>query len=271
MVRLGYNSNGFTSHRLEEAMEWLGHLGYRSVAITPDVAHLDPLFTGPEALRVYGKLAQAVGLSVVIETGARYVLDPKRKHRPNLLDEDEQAARRAAFLRQMMDWCEPLGATIVSFWSGAVPEGVTSAQAHERLLERLAVLLQFAGERGVRLALEPEPGHLIATVEDWARVQAQLGPGLGMSLDVGHLLVADEGPLEEVVGPHRDSVWNVQLDDMKVGVHEHLVPGEGQVDWAAVRTFLASLPDETPACFELSRDSHRFHELAPRLFSEFSN
>lgn len=269
MVRLGYNSNGFTSHRLEEAIEWLGHMGYRAVAITPDIGHLDPLFTGPDALHVYGQLARAVGLSVVIETGARFVLDPRRKHRPNLLEADASFERRADFLRQMMAWCEPLGSDLVSFWSGAVPEDSTEAEAEERLLERLSVLLDEAESRGVRLALEPEPGHLIATVADWARVQSQLGPRLGMSLDVGHLLVADEGSLESVVSPHRDSVWNVQLDDMRRGEHTHLVPGEGDVDWAEVRSFLASLPDETPACFELSRDSHRFHELAPRILSEF--
>ena len=269
MVRLGYNSNGFTSHRLEEAIEWLGHMGYRSVAITPDVGHLDPLFTGPDGLYVYGQLARAVGLTVVLETGARFLLDPRRKHRPNLLEADPSYERRADFLRQMMEWCEPLGCDLVSFWSGAVPEGTTQAEAEDRLVERLGGLLDEAESKGVRLALEPEPGHLIATVADWARIKEQLGDRLGMSLDVGHLLVADEGSLESVVGPHRASVWNVQLDDMRRGVHEHLVPGEGDVDWQEVRAFLATLPEDTPACFELSRDSHRFHELAPRLLSEF--
>lgn len=271
MVLLGYNSNGFTSHRLEEAIEWLGHLGYRSVAITPDIGHLDPLFTGPEALRVYGQLARAVGLKVVIETGARFLFDPKRKHRPNLLEADASAERRVDFLRQMIDWCEPLGADLVSLWSGALPEGSTPEEARARLIDRLGGLLDEAEARGVRLALEPEPGHLIATVADWAELREQLGSRLGMSLDVGHLLVGEEGSLEAVVGPHRDAVWNVQLDDMRRGVHEHLVPGEGEVDWAEVRAFLATLPAETPACFELSRDSHRFHELAPRLLSEFDS
>ncbi|MAW59813.1 MAG: xylose isomerase [Planctomycetes bacterium] len=269
MVLLGYNSNGFTSHRLEEAIEWLGHLGYRAVAITPDVGHLDPMFTGSEALRVYGKLAQAVGLQVVIETGARYVLDPRRKHRPNLLEPDASAQRRIDFLRQMVQWCEPLGAQLVSLWSGAVPEGSSSEEAWPRLVDRLGGLLDFAQAEGVRLALEPEPGHLVATVADWRRLHAQLGDRLGMSLDVGHLLVAEEGAIEDVAGPVRDSVWNVQLDDMRRGDHTHLVPGEGEVDWPAVQRFLASLPAATPACFELSRDSHRFHELAPRLISEF--
>ena len=162
MVRLGYNSNGFTSHRLEEAIEWLGHMGYRSIAITPDVGHLDPLFTGPDALQVYGQLAQAVGLSVVIETGARFLLDPRRKHRPNLLEPDASAEARVDFLRQMIEWCDPLGARLVSFWSGAIPEGSTAEEAEARLLNRLIPLLDLAEERGVRLALEPEPGHASA-------------------------------------------------------------------------------------------------------------
>lgn len=270
MVRLGYNSNGFQSHRLEEAATWLADLGYRAIALTPDVVHLDPQHSSRAQVQEFGTLCRELDLMVVVETGARYVLDPRRKHRPNLLEGDGSDSVRLRFLQDMLEWCELLGAPVLSLWSGALPEEVGEYDAEQRLVDHLGALCEQAVRGGVRVALEPEPGHLVETVEDWRRISSRVGSALGLSLDVGHLLVTREGDLAAVAEPCLGSICNVQLDDMMPGVHQHLAPGEGEVDWVAVRHLLELLPDETPACFELSRDSHRFHELAPRLISEFS-
>ena len=51
-LRLAYNTNGFPQHELREVVALLGDLGYRGIAITPDVHHLNPfedIGPGPES------------------------------------------------------------------------------------------------------------------------------------------------------------------------------------------------------------------------------
>ncbi len=118
--RLGYNTNGFAHHRLDDALHILAELGYRAVALTPDAHHLRPFETTATELRSYRQLLEQLDLSVVVETGARYVLDARRKHRPTLLEAGAAGrARRLEFLVRCAEIAAELGGSRVSIWSGA--------------------------------------------------------------------------------------------------------------------------------------------------------
>ena len=86
---LGYGTNGFADHPLADALDVLQANGYDAVALTLGHPHFDPFAEGwlDRAIALRADLERR-GLRVVVETGARYVLDPVRKHRPNLLDDD---------------------------------------------------------------------------------------------------------------------------------------------------------------------------------------
>ncbi len=266
-MKPGYNTNGLAHHRLEEALELIAGAGFRVAALTLDVPHLDPLRARPgEAARV-ARLLEKLGLEVVVETGGRFLLDPRRKHRPNLLEEDPvERKKRLDLLSRCLSIARDLGASVLSLWSGVTPEGVSRDAAWRRLLEGLDRLGREAAGKGVALALEPEPGHLVERVAHWRALFREMGGGgPGLCLDVGHLWVLREGPPGEVL--HQED-WpllrQVHLDDALPGRHEHLEPGRGEVDFSRVFRDLRGRSYEGPACWELSRSSHR----APRALEE---
>ena len=104
---LGYNTNGLAHHDLFDAVELLAEIGYRGVAITIDHNALPPgdcpnfrvgeNGTVPLALAKQASgscgcgVAGKAGMRSVIETGARFLLDPRVKHEPTLLSESPAA------------------------------------------------------------------------------------------------------------------------------------------------------------------------------------
>src|SRR5262249_34737786 len=117
----GYNTNGFAHHRLEDALHILAELGYGSVALTLDYHALKPFEPElPPRIASVRRLLDDLKLRCVIETGARFLLDPRRKHQPTLVSPTaEERQRRLDFLCQAVVIAKELGADAVSFWSGA--------------------------------------------------------------------------------------------------------------------------------------------------------
>lgn len=269
---LGYNTNGLAHHRLDEALDLLADLGYGGVALTPDVPHLDLFRTGERDWEKVRAQLDRLRFRCVIETGARYVLDPRRKHWPNLLSRDEAAAgRRMDFYLRALRLAKALGAVGISVWSGPLEGGDDPEAATNRLLDRLPRLLDAAGREGVAVCFEPEPGHLIDGLARYRELRSRLGRSdLRTTIDIGHLVVTEPGAPEGHLAEWKDSLLNVQVDDARRGVHEHLLPGEGEIDFAPVFRELRRIGYDGLAALELSRDSHRAADAAARAHAILS-
>ncbi len=262
-LRYAYNTNGCANHRLDDALQLIAEHGYAGVALTLDHHHLDPLSPGwaEEAERVGAKLRQ-LGLGCVVETGARYLLDPRDKHEPTLVTASADGRqRRVAFLQRAVDIAAILEAEAVSFWAGVPKPVVARDEAWRWLLEGLQAVSHYAGTRGVTPAFEPEPGMLVETAAEWEALPVE---GLSLALDTGHCLVTQDIDPAEAVRRYAGRLGTVALEDMRRGVHEHLPFGEGDMDVPSILAALEEIGFAKLVCVELSRETPRAHLAIPQ-------
>jgi sugar phosphate isomerase/epimerase len=260
-MRLGYNTNGLAHHRLRDAIELLADEGYASIAITLDAGGLDPYEEPASLARQVHQVRDALdrrGLARVIETGARYLLNPRLKHDPTLMDPDpRRRAVRVDFLVRAIDLARTLGAEAVSFWSGRSPVPVGEEEGMARLAAALEPVLAHADAAGMPLAFEPEPGMFIDTLDRFARLDEQVRhPLFDLTIDVGHVHCSGAGDIPGLLRRWSSRIRNIHIEDMVPGVHEHLMFGEGTIEFPPILRALRAIDYPGGVHVELSRHSH---------------
>lgn len=158
-LRFGYGTNGLTDLRLDDALGLLADLGYDGLGLTLDHMHLDPLAPDLAArTRRVARRLDELGLGVTVETGARYVLDARRKHGPSLLDPDPEGRKaRTALLVTAVQVAADLGAHAAHCFSGIVPGGTSPDIAWDRLEEALTPSWPPPTPPGSRSPSSPSP------------------------------------------------------------------------------------------------------------------
>jgi sugar phosphate isomerase/epimerase len=266
---IGYNTNGFAHHELIEAIEVLAEIGYGSVAITLDHQSLNPFSsTYVDRLGEVKACLQEHEMRSVIETGARYLLDPRTKHEPTLLTSDSQARqRRVEFLRLAIDVAYALQSDCVSLWSGISRDEISNEDAMQRLANGLAPVIEYATAWGVTLGFEPEPGMFIDKMQRYEQLQSRIDSDcFRLTLDLGHLHCLGETPIDRQIRHWRDQIVNVHIEDMRAGVHDHLMFGEGEIDFVPILRALREINYLGGLHVELSRHSHDAPVVARHAF-----
>jgi L-ribulose-5-phosphate 3-epimerase len=270
---LGYNTNGFAHHDPFEAIDLLHEIGYRSVAITLDHGPLNPQAAGwPANLERLRAMLRERGLRSVVETGARFLLSPRVKHEPTLVSATPAERQvRIDFLRRAIDAAAQLESDCVSLWSGVLRDGASDGASSEMALERLAEALRpvlvHATNSNVVLGFEPEPGMFIDTLTSFGRlIQWIDSPHLQLTLDVGHLWCQGELPIADYIARWGQRLVNVHIEDMRAGVHEHLMFGEGEIEFPPILAALAKSGYRGGLHVELSRHSHEAPTAAQKAY-----
>jgi sugar phosphate isomerase/epimerase len=202
----------------------------------------------------------------VIETGARYLLNPLLKHDPTLMDPDPVRRQvRIDFLCRAIVIAKRLEAECLSLWSGRLPDPIGEDEAVDRLTGAIAPVLAHAEDAGISLAFEPEPGMFVDTMARFEELDQRINhPLFHLTVDLGHVHCIETEPAATHLLRWGSRIINVHIEDMVRGVHEHLMFGEGTMDFPAIFRALRQIDYRGGVHVELSRHSHEADRAARR-------
>lgn len=185
-----------------------------------------------EPVRAYGVAATAAlvrdaGLAVtsLCRGGFFTAIDPAERARA--LDDNRAAIDEAA----------SLGTDTLVLVSGGLPPGSSDlAGARERIADALSVLAPYAGERGVRLAIEPlHPMYaadrcVVSTLTQALALAGRFPSSqVGVVVDTYHIWWDDSAPAQIARAGAGDRIHTFQLADWTTPLPEGVLTGRGQI------------------------------------------
>lgn len=237
-MKFAYSTNAYTEFPLSVAIYQVARAGFDGVEILADIPHLNPLLAPPQKVRRLARLCERLGLgisNVNVNTNLALSNEDPEGFRPSLLERSVAGRyRRINYIAKALQMSHQLGARNAAIAVGRSVDGESRKALLDRLVESLKVVMHHAEESNVRVGIEYEPGHFIERSDQLAEVLGLVHhPLLGVNLDVGHAVCAQEN-VPQVIRRMSGKIWNLHVEDIRGGIHEHLVPGLGDVDFKSI-------------------------------------
>jgi len=243
MADLAFSTNAYTNYSLPEAVDRIADHGYAGVELLGDAPHAYfPEFDDEDRRAVTAALdgTDLAVSNVNANTAMGYYDDapPSAFFEPSVITaDDELRAWRVDYTKRAVDLAAAVGSPAVCLATGRPLPGNPPERAREYLEESLSEILDYAEPRGVEVGIEFEPELLIeCTDEVLALIEELDRDALGVNLDLGHAAVYGED-LADTIERSAGHITGIHLEDIvggRRGKHYHRIPGEGDLDFAAV-------------------------------------
>jgi sugar phosphate isomerase/epimerase len=238
-MRLAFSTNAYLNFSFDEAVTRLGRIGYEGVEIMADVPHAWPAYLLPEqkqALRD-SLTRNNLAISNINSFMMHAINDPRQRYwYPSWIEPDPHYRQiRIDHTRRSLTLARELGAKCITTEPGGpVPAGESWSAKLKLFVEMIKPIAEHAEKEGVLLLVEPEPGLLIETVDQFLEFMGHIdSPAVGMNFDIGHAFCVKDDPAMAIPRV-RQYIRHVHLEDIAATrVHQHLIPGEGVIDFEA--------------------------------------
>ena len=240
MLELAFSTNAYLRFPFDEAAARIASLGYAGLELLADVPHAWPAGLLPGSKKGI--------LDAMSKTGLRFsnvnafMMNAVNDYRqpywyPSFIEPDVSYRRvRIDHTKRALSLCAELGAPhITTEPGGPLAPGQSRQEAVDLFVEVLKPLAEHAEKVGVLLLIEPEPGLLLETSDQYLEVADKVdAPSIGLNYDIGHAYCVSED-IPESIARLASQIRHYHVEDISAErVHHHLVPGTGAIDFAEV-------------------------------------
>jgi sugar phosphate isomerase/epimerase len=238
-MQLAFSTNAYLKFSFAEAVRRLAAIGYKGIEIMADVPHAWPAFLLEEQKQGLRDALRANGLAVSnINAFMMHAVNDARQRywHPSWIEPDPHYRQvRIDHTKRSLTLARELGSPCITTEPGGpVEPGGSWSAALKLFVEMLKPVAEHAEKEGVLLLVEPEPGLLIETADQFLEFMQHVdSPAVGMNFDIGHAYCVGDDPATTIPRVAK-YIRHFHLEDIAATrVHHHLVPGEGAIDFAA--------------------------------------
>lgn len=228
-MKISFSTFPYLNYPLEEAIRRISKCGYEAVEIWGGRPHA---YAGDLEKDDFNRI-RALLKKEKLEISA--FIPAQFRYPTNLCINNEKIRQNSIqYIKNSIDTGVSLGAGVITVCPGHSIYGQSHKNAWNFLKESLEELTGYAEKKKVVLALEPAHPYetdLILISEDAIRMIEEVKSAhLKVLLDIGHLNVTGEIPAT-ALNKLKDLLIHIHIDDNNGKMDDHLIPGEGSINF----------------------------------------
>ncbi len=255
-MKLAFSTNAFKKYSLKESIRLIREVGYEGVEILCDVPHAYPPCLDEEDILSIQEIISKNNIEISnLNAFTLYAITDI--YHPSWIESDKQLRElRIQHTINCLRLAKKIGAKNISTEPGG-PIDVGNDNKYnnndfknntnnKRSSYDLEALQEFfvngivrtskvAEEYGVKILVEPEPGLLLENSEQFLKFIKNINSHyVGLNFDMGHFFCVREDPAALIYNL-AEHIGHFHLADIAhTRVHNHLIPGQGSVDFASI-------------------------------------
>ncbi|MFQ5970321.1 MAG: sugar phosphate isomerase/epimerase family protein [Nitrososphaerales archaeon] len=234
-MKFAFSSSAFRHFSLSHSIEQISRLGYGGIEIMCDVPHAYPPSLSPKKINKILQDIKSTDLEIS-NLNAFMLCAIGDFHHPSWIEIDEE--KRMQRIQHTIDCvklAKALGVGNISTEPGGpLPKKMNRETAMDLYVEGINQALPIAQKLGVKILVEPEPRLMLQTGYDFLQFISRIDSNdVALNFDIGHFYCVGED-VPELIKELKDYIVHFHLEDIKGRVHNHLIPGDGCINFRKI-------------------------------------